>query len=355
MKSINNKVTSTFWKAGILLILIGSQRANATPYPVVDPGYNIEFYATSASDGGGGSGLTFLSDGQLVRGSFSNTSALYVYSLTADQNINGTNTLHSATMHVVTDAATGAAVNLGWGMTTGQDGYIYAAQADGQIRKIDPTTWTSQLVPGTSGAFYGVKTLPNGNLVYNAGSEVRVYDFALGMQGTIYNTGTFNDDLAVAPTGEIFIAALGASRTDIIKNDGHLGAAVLVNSSATSHSADGMAFGLGSVFKNNTDGTITKLSFAGPGFTGAATESIVASGAGYGDLAAVNDFDHSFYVTNDGLRYENGVTDFQRSIARISLVDGGGFGNTNVPEPVTSLLLGVGLASIAAARRRRAR
>jgi hypothetical protein len=289
----------------------------------------------------------------LVRGSFSNPADLYVYSLVADQNLNGTNTLHSAVAHTVTDASTGAAVNLGWGMTTGRDGFIYAAQFDGKIRKIDPSTWTSQIVPGTSGAFYGLKTLPNGNLVYNAGTEVKVYDFALGAQGTIYNTGTFNDDLAVAPTGEIFIAALGQGRTDIIRNDGHLGAAVLINSSTTSHAADGMAAGVAGIFKNNTDGTITKLSFSGPGYTGSITETIVASGGGYGDLAAVNDFDHSFYVTNDGLKYENGDVDFGRSIARISLVGGGGFGY--VPEPVTSALFVAGLAGMAAIRRSRSR
>jgi hypothetical protein len=354
MKTISEKVAALFWKASAVAILASAGTANAMPYSFVDPAFNIEFFATSASNGGGGSGLTFLTSGQLVRGSFSNPADLYVYSLIADQNINSTNTLHSAVAHTVTDSASGAAVNLGWGMTTGLDGYIYAAQADGQIRKIDPTTWTSQIVPGTSGAFYGLKTLPSGNLVYNAGSEVRVYDFGLAAQGTIYDTGTFNDDLAVAPTGEIIIAALGAGRTDIIKNDGHLGAAVLVNTSTTSHAADGMAAGVGGVFKNNTDGTITKLSFSGAGFTGIVTETIVASGGGYGDLAAVNDFDHSFYVTNDGLRYEDGTYDFGRSIARISLVDGGGFGNP-VPEPVSSALLVIGLASFAAVRRSRPR
>jgi hypothetical protein len=352
MMTIKQTLPAAILKAGILAACLSAGLVHATPYSTVDPAYNIEFFATSASNNGGGSGLTFLSTGELVRGSFSDLSKLYVYSLAADQNIHATPTLHSAVGHTVTDAASGAAVALGWGMTSGLDGKIYAAQTNGQIRKIDPVTWTSTLVAGTSGAFYGLKILPNGNLVYNAGSQVKVYDFALGMEGVIYDTLTFNDDLAVAPTGEVFIAALGAGRTDIIRNDQHLGAAVLVNSSTTTHVADGMAYGLGSVFKNNTDGTITKLSFAGLGFTGAVSESVIASGGGYGDLAAVNEFDHSFYVDNDSLKYEDGIHDTGRSIARISLIGGGGFGSS-VPEPTSILLVGTGLAGIVAMRRRR--
>ena len=311
--------------------------AHAAPYSYVDPAYTAEIYSGPS----GSTGLAFLSNGALVRSDFS---SLYISSLTADTTLHGTNTLHSQTAQSVGGDGLG-----GYGMSLGHDGFLYA-QSFGGIRKINTTTWSSTTLAGSASGAYGLKTLPNGNLVYNANDGyVHIYNLGTNTDSAIYFSGSFNDDIAVSPDGHIFVAVLGASRLDVINQSG-----ALVNTFSSSHNADGMAYGQGAIFKNNTDGTITRVDFSGPGFVGVGNETVIASGGGYGDLAAVGP-DGSFYVDQDGPIYGDGNRYFEgRTVVRLFLTNGGGgFGENSVPEPMSLLILATGIGGLGLARVRR--
>lgn len=307
------------------------------PFGFLDDAYTASLYSTGQQ---GSVGIGFNPSGQLVRADGSG--GLYVHSLTADTTVNGASTIHSSTFHQVSGFS-----GFGYGMTLGQDGFMYGQGSSG-MQKIDPVTYQATTVSGTTGGYYGIKTLSNGKIAYNANDGwVHLYDPVGGTDVKIYNSGQFNDDLAVTPDGHIVVAVLGGCRTDIITQGG-----ALVNQQSSSNCADGMAFGQGSIFKNNTNGTLTKLSFAGPGYTGAVTETTIASGFSYGDLATVGP-DNAFYITGTGFKYPNGATEFGWGVVRISLVGGGGFG-AELPEPATLALTGLALAGVGIARRRRA-
>lgn len=288
--------------------------------------------------------MGFDAAGHLIRPNASG--GLYVGSLTADTTVNGTNTIHSAVYH-----STGIG---GYGITyRPQDGFLYSQNNGGQIGKIDPTTYAATTLAGTSSYYYRMHTTPGGNLVFGQGNVLEQYNFTTSTQSTLYNANTFIDDVAVAPTGEIFVAALGSNRIDVVSATG-----TLINSftSPNGHASDGLAYGNGAIYGNNTDGTITKITFAGAGFTGAATETLIASGGGYGDNATVGP-DGAFYVTNNGVHFADGSTGPGGfSVVRIAFVDTGSSfadGTTSVPEPTTLAILGMSLAGAAAARRRK--
>lgn len=154
--------------------------------------------------------------------------------------------------------------------------------------------------------------------------------------------------MAVAPTGEIFLAVLGSSRIDVVSDTGSL-----INTFNVAHPADDIAFGDGAAFGNNTDGTITKYDFAGPGFTGAVTETVIASGGAYGDLASVGP-DGMFYVSQWGaIHWDDGSTTFENTIVRIG--PDGFFspspGTGRVPEPSILFLMSLGLLGLFSFRR----
>ena len=128
-----------------------------------------------------------------------------------------------------------------------------------------------------------------------------------------------------------------------------------------------MAFGGGAAYANNTDGTITRLTFAGAGYTGAVTQQIVASGGAYGDLATVGP-DCAFYVTQygpiGGVHWNNGASTSDIAVVRIAATGATcGFElppgippppATGTPAPGTLALVGIALLGLGYTRSRKA-
>lgn len=314
-----------------------STSASAAQYSYLEAGYSQEIY-TAPLGTGWGPGFAWTPAGNLL---LHGSSTIYEYSLTADTTYSGT-PVHSSVAHAVTGDGGG------WGMTNGLDGYLYANSPLG-LQRIDTGTWTATTLPGTSSGYYGIGTLPDGRIVYSDGgtpSNIYIYNPSGGANSLIYTAGAFVDGLSVAPTGEIFLAVLGSTTVDVINSSGGV-----VNSFAVTHGPDGSAFGGGAAYFNNTDGTITRLTFAGPGYTGSVTETIFASGGTYGDLAGAGP-DCSFYVSQWGtVNWANGP-ESNSTIVRISKDSGCGFtSGPTVPEPATYWLVGIGLAAFAVSRR----
>ncbi len=327
-----------------LMVLTLTSPVWAVQFSYLDPAYTQEIFTGPAS----GLGLTFTQDGHLVVQNdwFGPSGTVTVYSLTADTTYQGT-TVHSGTVQSV------SGLGFGRGITTGTDGLLYSNTSSG-IQAIDATTWTATTIPGSAGGSYGIGTLSDGRIVHSDSSNIYILNPTTGTDTFIYAAGTFIDGLTVSPTDEIFLAGLSEGHVIVISTTG-----ALINDVAVTHSPDGMAFGAGSAFANNTDGTITRLTFAGAGYTGAVTETLFASGGAYGDLATVGP-DGAFYVTQwgpgGGLHWDNGTTTSDLAVVRISLPGGGGFEppagtpgeppTGGVPEPSTLLLLGAGLVGL---------
>lgn len=331
-------------------LAVVSSPAMADQFSYLDPGYTQEIYTGPTDTSGEYTlGLAYGSGGNLIiRGDYGTT--LYEYSLTADTVINGTS-VHSYTSHAV------AGLSYGRGMTNGLDGYIYANTSAG-VTRIDTTTWTATVMPGTSAGSYGISTLPDGRIVHTtSGGQTWLFNPVTGTD-TLIHSGLGIDGVAVSNTGEIFLANLWDYKITVLNSSG-----TVLNSFSVSHGPDGMAFGDGSAFANNTDGTITRLDFAGAGYTGAVTQTIFASGGAYGDLASVGP-DGAFYLSQygpiGGIHWDNGATTYDTVFVRIAAVGGGGFdpgpgvggGTTSVPEPGTLLLLGSGMLGLVYAKKK---
>ena len=332
MQAIVPRLSKTMAVLGASMLTLGAQAALVAtpngPLAHLDDAYTASIYSydTNASVG-----LGWDAGGHLIR--TNGNGSIFVNSLTADTTVHGTSTLHSETQHVIGNG-------LSYGIAMGNDGYLYGTGSSGLV-KIDPITYSSSIVAGTAGGGFAMNVLSNGKIAYSAGSTTFLYDPAAHTNTAIYNSGTSNDDLAVTPDGYIIVAALGACRSDIITQTG-----ALVRSITTAHCADGMAYGQGSIFKNNTDGTLTRLDFAGPNYSGAFTESLVADGFSYGDWAAVGP-DNALYMNVLQARFADGTTVSQpwSTIVRLELNSGGGFGQA-VPEPGSLALALVALAGL---------
>jgi hypothetical protein len=329
---------------GVFIAMAAASAADAMPYTTLDPAYTAEIYAADTNYSYT-LGVAFIGN-TLYRSN--DGGGLYTVDPVNTTVVNGT------TVHVTSGpTSVGGAGWIGRGIAGGADGFLYGNQSGG-IRKIDVNTMTSTILPNSVGGNYGIGFLSNGDLVYNAGSQVHKYQFGTQTDTVIFSAVAFGDGLSITPDDHIVVADLSANKIDILDASGNL-----INAFTSSHDPDGTAYGLGAIFKANTDGTLTKVTFSGPGFTGVGTETVIATGLLYHDLATVGP-DFSFYLTALGAHYENGVQGpyGDGSVIRLSLVGGGGFGNDpgtkSVPEPGTLALFAAGFAVLTRVRRRKA-
>jgi len=327
---------------GLLLGVVIAQGAEANQYSYLDPAYQQEIYTGNLATGWG-PGFSWNSSGQLLLRGNNN---IYEYSATANTTVNGTS-VHGYVTHAVSGLGSGYAT------VNHPDGYVYATSSGG-LQQIDLNTWTATTLAGTVGGYYGIGVLPDGRIAYSDTQRIFVYNPVGGTNTQVYDAGSFVDQISVTNTGEIFVAVLGSNRIDVVSPTG-----TVINSFATSlGSPDGMAFGNGHAYSNNTNGTITEYSFAGPGYSGAVTQTLFASGGVYGDLASVGP-DGALYVSQWGtINWNNGPAG-SSAVIRISRIDGGGgfdtggtgFPGNPVPEPGTMALLVTGIAGMALHRR----
>jgi hypothetical protein len=363
-----------------LVVLFFSAAAHAVQFDYLAPGFSQEIYTGPLASG---PGMAWSGAGNLLT---RNGSDILEYSLTQVPLAHQGTNLHPQTVtHTIPGLSTS-----GFGLAKGLDGYIYTPTAGGLERFSTNLTGAAQSLTGTvGGQGYGATTLPDGRIVYVAGSstnEVYVYtpnaNPSLGTNTLIYTAPSLIDDIEASPTGAIALALQQASAITVIDNAGNV-----LNSNITglSHHPDGLAFGDGVtanwLYSNNNDGSITQYQL-GPNYSGVptivdiATQSPPPYGKAYGDLAAVGP-DCAFYVTqfdNFGLNnstsgvgthWDNGVTNNEASIVRIAAVDprtgveycGFGSATENVPEPGIWLLMlsGIGMVSLRAGRRRAVR
>ena len=338
----------------------------ASQYPVLDPGYTQEIY-TGPLVGGPGMAWTVSND-LLTR----NGSDILEYSPTQNATHNGA-AIHGT---IATHTVTGLSAT-GYGMVNGLDGYIYTVTGGG-LQRFNPNNWAApaQSLAGTvGGQGYGVATLPDGRIVYSDGntlSNLYVYDPSLATNTLIYSANYLIDGIVTGPTGNIAVAGQSNSSITILTNTG-----TVVNSFATAHFPDGLAFSDGAttstLYSNNNDGTITRYDLAA-GYLGTPVVTDIATGSGaYGDLASVgpdcafyesqfNNFGYHGSTNGVGTNWPTG-TNGEPSIVRIG--SGVGPDGTTVvcdfyspimggvvaPEPGSLLVMGVGMGAVMLRRR----
>jgi hypothetical protein len=353
----------------LVAAMLGASPAYAIQFSYLDPGYVQEIYSGPLIVGQEAGMAWTVGNNLLTRGG----SNIYEYSLTQNTNHQGT-PLHG---QIATHTVSGLN-NSGYGMTNGNDGYIYAITGGG-LQRFDPGNWgaSAQTLTSVGGPGYGITTLSDGRIAYAAGggSDVYVYDPITLTNSLIYTANTLIDDMAASSANEIVLAGQGNSSLIVIDTAGSW-----INTlSNLIHYPDGLTFGDGvlstSIFSNNNDGTVTEYVF-GSGFAAAPTliSDIATGGGAYGDLAAVGP-DCAFYVYHAengsyhgatpgvGTNWDNGVTNNEAAITRIAAgarPDGGvatcGFRTpvltTVTPIPGAWFLMGSGLATLLSVRRR---
>ncbi len=334
-----------------------SGSALAVQFPFLDAAYVQEIYTGPLV---GGPGMAWTNGGAMLTRDGSN---IYEYSLTQNSVHQGTN-VHGFTTHAISGLNTS-----GYGMTNALDGFIYTTTSTG-LQRFNPNSWASpaQNLGGTvGGSGYGIHAMADGRIAYVAGggtNQVFIYDPVATTNTLIYTNGGLIDDIAVDSAGNIALAGQTSQNMIVISNTG-----TVLNNFVMAHFPDGLAFGDGvsanSIFSNNNDGTITRLTY-GAGYTGTPVAFDIASGSqAYGDLAEVGP-DCAFYVSqfdNFGLHgstpgvgthWDNGVTNNEPSIIRISRRDGNcDFYHVDpMPEPGTFMAIGAGLVFLIRAKKR---
>jgi hypothetical protein len=357
---MNHYRNTTCFVAGLASLLLATASASAVQFSFLDPGYTQQIYA---GPGVGIPGAWTATNQMLARGNTS--SDILEYSATQNTVYQGTNLHGVAATHTITGLASG--VNL----TKGTNGFLYLPTTVG-LQRVDPSNWATPAatVTAAGGPGYGVNSLPNGNIVYDAGAgstDIHIYNPTSNLDSTVYVAPTLVDDIETSSTGLIALAGQGNNSIILLNSSGGF-----LSSFPTTNFPDGLAFATmaspPSIYSNDNKGTITKYDF-GSGFASPPTATtIIASGGSYGDIATVGP-DCAFYVTQFynsgfhgsalfGTHWDNNVINNDSSIIRIAAVQGCGFdpsvGSTPEPGTATLMVLGFGLALSVFRRTRRA-
>lgn len=358
----------------VWVILFGSalavQRAGAVQFSYLDPGYSQQIYTTPLTPNQE-AGMAWTSSGHLLTRA---GSTIIEYNLTPNTTHQGTSVHGVLATHSISGLS-----GTGYGITNGKDGFIYAITNTGLQRFAANFSGSAQNLTSTFSQGYGITTLPTGKIAYVGGSgtnEVYVYD-PVALTNTLVYTSSYSiDDIEANGTGQIALAEQMNKTITVINSTGSW-----INTFSTlTHNPDGLAFGDGAasnaLFSNNNDGTIS-MYVLGAGYLGTPVitdiaAQLTASGKAYGDLAAVGP-DCAFYVfqgnnngmngstTGVGTHWDNGITNAEASIVRISALDPAGietcgfYSSTEaVPEPMTFIAVGLGLAGVIARKRSKA-
>lgn len=345
-------LASLAFSAGSLMTV----SAIAGPFTFLDPAYKQELVVAT---GNNVAGVVLGKDGFLYTND-AGGSQISKWNPASRVSVNGSSVY--ANVATVSDVAGG-----NWGITIDSVGNLYSLGSSG-LYSVDRNTLLGTLV-GPAG-YYG--------LAYAAASD----SFYSSTGGSIVNTrkdgtvttfttdipGGFADQVAIAPSGNFVAGALLSANQVGVWNTA---TGVLAGAFDVGHSPDGLAFdNNGNIFTNNTDGTVTKLNFSGPNYTGFTGTTLIASGGFYGDLASVGT-DGAFYLSQYGIRYDDGTVASGASIVRLTLKNGGGFddggtggdddpnggggGMSPVPEPSTyGLMAAAALVGLILHRRRSA-
>jgi len=344
-------------------LLLAAARVPAVQFSSLNSAYTQEIYA------GPNVGLpgAWTSTNQLLarKGGFAPPPDILEYSATQTPNAyQGTNLHLVAATHTITGLAAGN------NLTMATNGFLYLPTTAG-LQRVDPNNWAAPAVTVTpfGGPGYGVNALPNGNVVYDAGSfstDIHIYNPSTLTDTLVYTSAGLIDDIETSLTGLIALAGQGNNNIILLNSSGGF-----IQQINTTNFPDGLAFATAAtppaLYSNDNQGTITRYDFAA-GYTSAPTATtVIASGGSYGDIACTGSC--AFYVTqffnnningsaSFGTHWDNGVTNNDPSIIRIAGKQGClfdppvGFQGT-VPEPSTLALMLLGCAMLGRCRRER--
>lgn len=215
--------------------------------------------------------------------------------------------------------------NAGCGLTNGPGGYLYSNTSSG-VTTLDATSGAQVGSPqGPPGNALGITVDPvTGDLVY-VGEDCR-FTGTCSIYSLDPATGTasifatlpgydFIDGVTFDPTGNYLLVSTRAPfyALTIINRSGQVVQNVMMNSEP-----DGIAFHQNPdfVLTNDTDGTMTSFTFPAGNLTATPSVSLFASGGFRGDLALVAS-DGCMYLSQNGVRFNDGTSGYEDSIVRV--------------------------------------